>query len=244
MRLAVIACLVLSREISYEVAISGNSAMTFFLPQGLHNTPDILRSEIQKKIDEIENYSNEKRDENNQFDAIVLGYGLCSNGVSGLKTKSLRLIIPRCDDCIALFMGSQEKYLDYFHKNIGSYYLNAGWMENAIIPSKSDRKRRYNEFAEFYGEENAQYLIDQTYGYINNYKNFTYIKSCVFDDANFLEQAKKNAAEFDMPLNVAAADNSFIKKLINGPFSDEDFVVVEPGKTTIPTGDVKKLEII
>ena len=41
---------------------------------------------------------------------IVLGYGLCSNAVLGLKTENATLVVPRVDDCIAMLLGSNEAF--------------------------------------------------------------------------------------------------------------------------------------
>ncbi len=41
---------------------------------------------------------------------IVLGYGLCSNAVLGLKTEHATLVVPRVDDCIAMMLGSNEAF--------------------------------------------------------------------------------------------------------------------------------------
>jgi hypothetical protein len=40
-----------------------------FLPQGLHDTPDLLRKELQQSIDSV----------GEDYDAILLGYGLWGN---------------------------------------------------------------------------------------------------------------------------------------------------------------------
>ena len=44
-----------------------------------------------------------------KYEAILLGYGLCSNGLVGLTARSIPLVIP-VHDCITLFLGSKEQY--------------------------------------------------------------------------------------------------------------------------------------
>ena len=41
---------------------------------------------------------------------IVLGYGMCSNAVLGLRTRHATLVAPRVDDCIALMLGSNAAF--------------------------------------------------------------------------------------------------------------------------------------
>ena len=54
MRIALIGCMVMCREISYLVFQSRQIVRTWWLKQGLHNTPEILHIELQRLIDEIE----------------------------------------------------------------------------------------------------------------------------------------------------------------------------------------------
>ena len=51
-----------------------------------------------------------------KYDAIILGYTLCSNGVVGLSAGS-ESPVPR-HDCITLFLGGEERYLNYFRAAI------------------------------------------------------------------------------------------------------------------------------
>ena len=99
MRLKVIACEVLFREICLCAAHSQNIISTEFLIRGLHDNPDTLRSEVQKKIDETDE---------GQYDAILLGYALCSNGIVGIQARGIPLVAPKAHDCVTLFMGSRE----------------------------------------------------------------------------------------------------------------------------------------
>lgn len=102
MRIAMIGCMVMNREISLLISKSENIVRVWWLRQGLHDTPDILRAQLQKTIDEIER-ENQALRESQRFQAIVLAYGLCSNSVIGLRSRTLPIVVPRCDDCISCF---------------------------------------------------------------------------------------------------------------------------------------------
>ena len=41
------------------------------------------------------------------YDAILLGYGLCGNGLAGVTARHTRLVLPRAHDCIGILMGSR-----------------------------------------------------------------------------------------------------------------------------------------
>ena len=69
-----------------------------FLPKGLH---DLGGKPMAAKIQEVVDRTPE-----GVYDAILLGYGLCGNGLDGLTARHTRLVLPRAHDCIALLMGS------------------------------------------------------------------------------------------------------------------------------------------
>ena len=95
-----------------------------FLEQHLHDNPDKMREKLQGEIDKV----------GDEYTNIILSYGLCSNGVVGLKSSKHTLIIPRVDDCISLFFGSKERYMEEFKKDPGTYYLCKGWIEYGSDP--------------------------------------------------------------------------------------------------------------
>ena len=77
-RYHVIACDVISQELRHFAATDQpDDHLTFaFLEQGLHNTPDILRQTLQDAID---------RADGEGYSSILLGYGLCGNGLAGVQ---------------------------------------------------------------------------------------------------------------------------------------------------------------
>jgi len=93
-----------------------------FLEFGLHGEPAKLREELQKAIDATPD----------TFDAILLGYGLCSKGVEGITARKTRLVIMRGHDCITCFLGSRARYLEYFTAHPGTYWYSPGWIENHV----------------------------------------------------------------------------------------------------------------
>ena len=76
MRLALIGCSLLTRELSEAIVRSPHLVDARFLPEGLHETgAKTMRSRIQEAIDALDT---------GKYDAVVLGYALCGNGAHGL----------------------------------------------------------------------------------------------------------------------------------------------------------------
>ena len=108
MRLKLIACEILYRELCAAVARSVNQVDVEFLPKGLH---DIGQAGMSARLTEVLAAVDES-----QYDAVLFGYALCSNGLVGLTARRIPLVVPRAHDCITLFLGSKERYLDYFQR--------------------------------------------------------------------------------------------------------------------------------
>ena len=81
----------------------------------------------------------------------MLGYGLCSNSVLGLKTEHATLVVPRVDDCIAMMLGSNEAFSAESEKERGSYYVAKAYLEECdTIMSEHEKlvEKRGRERAE------------------------------------------------------------------------------------------------
>lgn len=228
MRIALIGCMVMNREISRLSADSRHIVRTWWLRQGLHDTPDILRTELQHTVDEIER-ENEKLPESLRFEAVVLAYGLCSNGVIGLRSRSLPVVVPRCDDCISLFLGSAERYRRLFAEMPGAYWYNAGWIEQAFTPSKENYARRRAEYAAEYGEENADYLMECTNNWMKSYQNCGYITCPLGDCPAHKDYARQAAADFGWAFREVEGSMDYLDALVNGPWDDARFLTCPPG---------------
>jgi len=115
-----------------------------FLDAGLHTSPQKLRPAIQNRLDAISIPSR-----------IFLAYGLCGNGLEGLKSGKHTLVIPRNGDCIPLLMGSYKLYAADLLENPGTYYLSEGWLNNDFHPIG-----QYNEWLESYNVKTARRMLD------------------------------------------------------------------------------------
>jgi hypothetical protein len=121
MRLKLLACEIVYRELCAAVSRSVNQVDAEFLPKGLH---DVGQAGMSSRLQEALGRVDESR-----YDAVLLGYALCSNGLVGLAARSVPLVVPRAHDCITLFLGSKERYLEYFQNHPGVYFKTSGWIE-------------------------------------------------------------------------------------------------------------------
>jgi len=244
MKIAVIACQVMQREICLLAARSKHTITPYFLPQGLHCTPDILRSEINKKIDEIINLKTVHDGINEQFSAIALGYGLCSRGIVDVEAKEVPLIVPKTDDCIALFLGSQQRYLEEFNRNSGIYWYNPGWIETSFIPCRENYEKQYADYVLKYGEDNAEFLMEETNGWHSKYTQGCYINSPYLDNKPYADFAKDAILGLNWEYRELDGDGRLLEKLLDGDWDNDEFLICPPGCKIAETFDKEKIKAV
>ena len=153
MRLKFIVCKALQREAYYCASRSVNVVDVVMMPQGLHGEPDTLRRQVQREVNRIHDI------QDRPYDAILLGYGLCSNGIADIQAPEIPIIVSRAHDCITLLLGSKEQYQSYFESHKGIYWYSPGWIENSLQPGKERYEKTLKSYTEKYGEDNAEYLM-------------------------------------------------------------------------------------
>lgn len=234
MRLKLLCCKVLCREVSEIIAKSDNYIDVTFIRQGLHNVPQQLKSTLQSEIDKIDSDSDicTCSSEEFQFDAILLGYGLCSNSVLGLKSKKYTIIMPRAHDCITLFLGSKEAYSDYFKNGDGGiYWYSPGWIDNVLMPGEQKEKRDYDVYTEKYDEDSAQFLVESQMESYKKYKMAGFINTCPPLYEKYSEITKNAAAFYGWEFTDFAGNMSLLQDFLNGKWDNERFLVIKPGQT-------------
>ena len=178
-------------------------------------------------------------------DAIILGYGLCSNGVVGLQAGKIPLVVPRTDDCIGIFLGSQRRYLDLFQQYPGIYWFNHGWIENAFIPTKEHLKKKYQQYREQYGEDNAEYLQQEDRRWISSYQYCGYIRSNgPWEREEYRKLAHQTAVDHGWKSVDVEGDSSMLERLLQGEWRPEECLICPPGYRVEASYDETKIKAV
>ena len=209
MKYLVIACSIMKDEL---LRFEREGISFVFLEQSLHRTPQKMTEVIQGEMDKVENW---------EGDYIILSYGLCSNGIVGIKSNSHPLVIPRVHDCIALFLGSVERYAEEHRKEPGTYYLTKGWIEEGKSPLGI-----YDEYCQRYDKETAEWVIRKE---LKNYTRIALVDMDAQLSGSHREHAKENARFLGLRYEEIRGSLEFFEKMLRG-WWDKDFVILKPGE--------------
>ncbi len=216
MPLVILACQVLQSLM--EPHLPDAAIPATYMDYGLHRTPPLMTPALQAEIDRLAEPS-----------TILVGYGLCGNGLVGLQSRRHTLIIPRADDCIMMLLGSYRRYRQEFGAEPGTYYLTKGWLESGSNPLKE-----YQELVEKYGQETADWITDEEY---KNYKRLVLVAPNQAElnayRAQALQVAEYCAARWGFRYEELIGSEEFVRQLVTEAprltVSTDDFVVIPPG---------------
>jgi hypothetical protein len=195
--------------------------MQSFLPEGmdhqvfdfgLHVNPDKLRETLQQAVNEV----------SGTYETIILGYGLCSQAIVGIKANGCKLVVPKVDDCIAIFLGSRGTYNTQTKAEPGTYYLTKGWIEVGDTPFSE-----YESTVERYGQDRADRIFKLMMG---NYTRLALINTGQYEMEKYRDYTQKTADKFNLRYEEIEGSDALVKKMVFGPWDDE-FVVINPGET-------------
>lgn len=216
--IVIIACRVLEDMLARAMP-SGLAERVMFMDYGLHRVPAKMATTLQETLDGIP-----------QPSLVVLGYGLCGNGLHGLRAGKHTLLVPRVDDCIALLLGSRRAYIREFEAVPGTYYLSKGWLESGSHPLKE-----YEEYVPRYGEKQAMWIMDQQY---QHYERLMLVVHSQADLEAYRPQALEVArfcSRWDMRYEEKVGSDQYVRRLVATAAdldqADGDFLVIPPGGT-------------
>lgn len=212
----VIACQVLQSMLE-QMLPDDLAAQVTFLDYGLHRVPSKMTWNLQDAIDGVEEPS-----------LVVLGYGLCGNGLNGIRAGVHTLLVPRTDDCIAILLGSRQAYVREFEAVPGTYYLSKGWLESGSHPLKE-----YEEYVEKYGPAEAEWIMDQQY---QHYERLVLVAHNDAEMDKYRPQAQKVARyceRWGMRYQEILGSDDYVRRLVEVASAldraDGDFLVILPG---------------
>lgn len=228
MRLKCLGCEALARLIYACAAESPHIVDIELFALGLHNRPNQLRDLLQERIETTPA---------EDYDAIILGYGICGKATVGLASPHIPMVIPRAHDCITLFLGDRTRYKQQFEDEPGTYWYTIDYIERrkpgdalGATSASTDSAAQYEEYVEKFGKDNADYLMEVMGAWQAHYQRAAFIDMGVGDGAAVRDNAEQIAQRRGWIFEKMAGDLVLIRKLILGEW-DEHFLQLDPGQS-------------
>jgi len=214
----IISCKTLERELKAAMEQTGCGYEILWLEAGLHNVPRLLNERIQNLLDQCVD-----------CDTVLLAMSFCGKAVEGLRTGNFRLIVPRCDDCISLLLGSVERRASF----LGSYFLTEGWL-------KGERNiwREYQICLEKYGDRRGKRIFSAV---LANYHQLTLIDTECYDRIAAEQQARKIAENLKLEYTCVPGTLDYLKALLMGDWDSKRFLQVMRNSTVTASDCILRL---
>lgn len=207
---SVVACEVLRQEL--EAVIGNRDIALYLLDQGLHRRPKLMPDRIAEAISQAEADGATR---------LALGYGLCSNGLVGVRADR-PMVVPKCHDCIAMIVGSPVRYRRMFSQNPGTYYLSSGWLE----VGKDPLTIMEDEYTESVGREDAKWVMNTE---LVHYTHFCYLRNGLGADNKNKSRVMENCRAFGKEYLELDCSLDYFKQLIDGPHPENFFINLQEG---------------
>lgn len=138
MKIGVVACNIMQRELEKLLADMPGVEEIVWLDGALHVHPEKMKETIREEVNKFKG----------RVDVVFLGYGYCQS-LKGLDQEfDFPVILPQVDDCIALLL-TPERYAEEIRKEVGTWFMTPGWAEvgaeMVIKELRLDRAARYGK---------------------------------------------------------------------------------------------------
>ena len=207
----IIACGTLQRELSAAMEAGSCQYPVLWLEAGMHNLPDARRAQIQNALDSIQGH-----------DTVLLAMTLCGGSVAGLRTGDFQLVIPRCQDCISLLLGSEECRKDLS----GTYFLTEGWLNGSQSMAKE-----YQHCLEKYGPARAERIFS---GMLKHYHTLAMVDTGVPQSPDTEDRIRQLADVWNLEFCRMEGTIRWLTELLKAEWNVSRFVVIPPRSQVSP----------
>jgi hypothetical protein len=219
---AIIACDVFMDELASLDPHEGKWHSITFLEMGLHDQPDLLRKEVQAKIDGLE--------EDGAVETILLLYGVCGNGLIGVTSRRCNLVLPRAHDCISVLLGSPSQHQALLKENPAVYFYSPGWVRGKRVPGP-DREAHVRAYYKERFPDDEELLDDLVEA---DRETFAHHNCAAYVDVTGNQEAETYCRQcasglgWQYPRLEGNAD--LLKDFLAGNWEADRFLITEPGQ--------------
>ena len=188
MKIGVVACNILQRELDKLLSGMPGIEEVVYLDGALHVTPLKMKETIRAEVEKFRG----------RVDVVFLGYGYCQSLKGFDEEFDFPVVLPQVDDCIALLL-TPERYAEEIKKEVGTWFMTPGWAE---VGAEMVIKELHLDRAERYGKK----PLDMARRLFTHYRRGLYIDTGVGDDARYISKAEEFCADFNLTLEKTSAE--------------------------------------
>ncbi|MBU4439541.1 MAG: DUF1638 domain-containing protein [Acetobacterium sp.] len=201
-----IACGMIQDEMSLAMKNTGINYDTIWMSAELHNNPDFLKLELQKEIDNHQEY-----------DLILLAYGNCGKALIGLRSEHTKLALLRSEDCIHMLLHNKKGLKSTRGE---TYFITKGWMLG-----RKSLKEEYHYAINKYGPKRAEMIMEIMF---KNYKSLMMIDTGAYDLEEWIHCARHLSQVLKLDFVITQGDVQLLEMFISLNW-DHRVVVISPG---------------
>ena len=207
MQRVILACRTLEQELLTAIAAENCQDPVFWLEGGAHNVPSKRREEIQTALDSLP-----------PCDTVLLAMSLCGGSLSGLQTRNFRMVVPRCDDCITLLLGSHNRRMAY----PATYFLTEGWLRGS-----GNIWNEYQYCMKKYGSRRGKRIFTAM---LAHYQNLALVDTGC---SHFSTEGQVQEIARTLNLNYLCICGTleYLQQLLRGNWDEERFLLLSPNQT-------------
>lgn len=195
MRIGVIACETIRRELDLLIAGDPDITEVVHLPSALHMAPETMRTRL---IEEIEAMGP-------RVDVVLLGYGRCRSLLGIEEAVGVPVVKPQSHDCLAMLM-TPERYDEERSKEPGTWFMTPGW---ADIGADMVIRELHLDGAAAYGRD----PMDLARRLFSSYTRGLYIETGVGDEAS-RQRARTFCEQFGLRYEETSADSPVLAEAL------------------------------
>lgn len=151
--------------------------------------------------------------------------------------------MPKSHDCIALLLGSNERYQKEFAAAPGTYWFSPGWIEQSAFPCGTECALMRDRFAELYDEDNAEYLVQLERDSLASYSRAALIVWPELDRPEYGARLREIAEDFGWKAERIEGDHQWMQRVLDGDWRENEVVQCPPGMT-LETDDEKVVRVV
>ncbi len=197
MKIGVVACDMMKRELDPLLAKTPGIEDVVYLQAALHCTPKKMKAVIKEQIDAIKD----------RVDAVFLGYGYCQS-LEGIEDEyDIPVYLPQYDDCIAILF-TPERYAEEIRREVGTWFMTPGWAE---VGAEMVIKENHLDRVVKYGKD----PMEMARRLFTHYRRGLYIDTAVGKRETFTRLAQSFCDDFNLTLEVTDADSTILRHCLD-----------------------------